>query len=186
MATWRELEALHVWHWNLGAPVSRPGLPPNSPKESFPVMSAFKFSTQIEVRFRDLDALGHVNNAVYLTYFEIARFHYWRKLFGSEAFHRHSFVVVRAECNYRSPAQSGEMLHVFARVSELKKSSFVFEYQIVESQTARVVADGLTVQACFDPEANRAIPISGELRNSILEFEKLQSQPRPDSLARDS
>ena len=140
-------------------------------------MSAFKFSTQIEVRFRDLDALGHVNNAVYLTYFEIARFHYWRKLFGNEAFHRHSFVVVRAECNYRSPAQSGEVLHVFAKVSELKKSSFVFEYQIIESQTGRVVADGLTVQACFDPEANRAKPISEELRESILKFEERENQP---------
>jgi acyl-CoA thioester hydrolase len=39
-------------------------------------MPSFKFSTHIEVRFRDLDALGHVNNAVYLTYFEIARLHY--------------------------------------------------------------------------------------------------------------
>jgi acyl-CoA thioester hydrolase len=149
-------------------------------------MSVFKFSTQIEVRFRDLDALGHVNNAVYLTYFEIARLHYWKNLFGNEAFSRHTFVVVRAECNYHSPVHAGELLRLFAKVSELKRSSFVFEYQIVESQTARVVADGLTVQACFDPEANRAIPISGELRNSILEFEKRQTQPRPDSLARDS
>ena len=82
-------------------------------------MPPFKFSTHIEVRFRDLDALGHVNNAVYLTYFEIARLHYWKKLFGNDAFHRHSFVVVRAECNYRSPAYSGEVLYVFARASFL-------------------------------------------------------------------
>jgi acyl-CoA thioester hydrolase len=149
-------------------------------------MPAFKFSTQIEVRFRDLDALGHVNNAVYLTYFEVARFQYWKNLFGSEAFSRHSFVVVRAECNYRSPAHTGELLRLFAKVSDLKKSSFVFEYQIVESQTGRVVADGLTVQACFDPKTKRTKPISDELRDSILEFEKPQSQPRPDSLARDS
>jgi acyl-CoA thioester hydrolase len=140
-------------------------------------MPLFKFSTQIEVRFRDLDALGHVNNAVYLTYFEIARLHYWKKLFGNEAFHRHSFVVVRAECNYRSPAQAGEVLQVFARVSEMKRSSFIFEYEIIEPQTSRIVADGSTVQACFDPKEKRAKPIPQDLRDSILQFEKSEGEP---------
>jgi len=140
-------------------------------------MPSFKFSTHIEVRFRDLDALGHVNNAVYLTYFEVARLHYWKKLFGNEAFDRHSFVVVRAECNYRSPAQAGEVLEVFARVSEMKRSSFIFEYQIVERQTARIVADGSTVQACFDPKEKRARPIPQDLRDSILQFERSEGEP---------
>ena len=140
-------------------------------------MPSFKFSTHIEVRFRDLDALGHVNNAVYLTYFEIARLHYWKKLFGNDAFHRHSFVVVRAECNYRSPAHSGEVLQVFAKVSEMKRSSFIFEYEIVEPQTGRIVADGSTVQACFDPKEKRAKPIPQDLRDSILQFEMLDREP---------
>ena len=47
-------------------------------------MAPYKFSTTIEVRFKDVDSLGHVNNAVYLTYFEIARFHYWKTLFGED------------------------------------------------------------------------------------------------------
>ena len=140
-------------------------------------MPAFKFSTQIEVRFRDLDALGHVNNAVYLTYFEVSRLHYWKKLFGGDAFNRHSFVVVRAECNYRSPAHAGEILQVFAKVSELRKSSFVFEYEIVEQVTGRIVAEGSTVQACFDHEQKKARPIPPDLRASILEFEGSGTQP---------
>jgi len=140
-------------------------------------MPPFKFSTQIEVRFRDVDALGHVNNAVYLTYFEIVRFHYWRKLFGNDAFRRHSFVVVRAECNYRAPAYSGEVLRVFAKVSEMRRSSFTFEYEIVESQTRRIVVDGATVQACFDPKEQKAKPIPQDLRDSILKFEESEVQP---------
>lgn len=132
----------------------------------------YKFSTTIEVRFRDLDALAHVNNAVYLTYFEISRMHYWKALFGDGAFERYSFVVVRAECNYRSPAHIGEMLKVFTKVSELKNSSFTFQYEVVEAQTGRLVADGSTVQACFDPAAKRAIAIPSELRRRIGEFEE--------------
>ncbi|MBM3804666.1 MAG: acyl-CoA thioesterase [Acidimicrobiia bacterium] len=143
-------------------------------------MTPYKFSTHFEVRFRDLDALGHVNNAVYLTYFEIARLQYWKKLFGSEALARYSFVVVRAECNYRSPALAGEMLQVFARVSELKRSSFIFQYEIVEGHSGRIVADGLTVQACFDPVVQRAKPIPHDLRDSILGFEGIETRPASD------
>ena len=143
-------------------------------------MPRFNFSTEIEVRFRDLDALGHVNNAVYLTYFEIARMHYWKNLFGHDAFKRHSFVVVRAECNYRSPAHVGEILQVFARVSELKRSSFIFEYEIMEGHARRIVADGSTVQACFDPKEKRARGIPHDLREAILAFEEKQKPPVSD------
>jgi acyl-CoA thioester hydrolase len=83
-------------------------------------MSSYKFSTNIEVRFRDADPLGHVNNAVYFTYFEISRFHYWKKLFGEGAFAKFSFLVVRAECNFRSPTHLGETLTVRAQAIELR------------------------------------------------------------------
>lgn len=134
-------------------------------------MSSFKFSSDIEIRFRDLDSLGHVNNAVYLTYFEITRFHYWKALFGDDAFNQFGFVVVRAECNYRSPAHMGETLSVRARVSELKQSSFIFGYEVVETSTGRLVADGSTVQACFDFQSKKVVPIPAELRRRITEFE---------------
>jgi acyl-CoA thioester hydrolase len=137
-------------------------------------MSSYKFFTTLEVRFRDVDALGHVNNAVYLTYFEVTRFHYWKALLGDGAFNRFSFVVVRAECNYRAPAHIGEVLKVGARVSELRKSSFVFAYEITNSTTGTLVADGLTVQACFDLQEKKVKSIPAELRHRIREFERIE------------
>jgi YbgC/YbaW family acyl-CoA thioester hydrolase len=114
-----------------------------------------------------------VNNAVYLTYFEVTRFHYWKALLGDGAFDRFSFVVVRAECNYRSPAHIGEVLRVGARVSELRRSSFVFAYEITNSRTETLVADGLTVQACFDLQEKKVKSIPAELRHRIMEFERI-------------
>ena len=73
-------------------------------------MYPFRFTTELEIRFRDLDALGHVNNAVYLTYFEIVRTRYWKHLFGLPPAHDWGFVMVRTECNYRSPALLGETI----------------------------------------------------------------------------
>ena len=70
-------------------------------------MASFRFTTSLEIRFRDLDALGHVNNAVYLTYFEIVRTRYWKRLFGLPPAQDWGFVMVRTECNYRSPGPPG-------------------------------------------------------------------------------
>ena len=136
-------------------------------------MYPFRFTTDLEIRFRDLDALGHVNNAVYLTYFEIARTRYWKHLFGLPPADDWGFVMVRTECNYRSPAVLGESITMAARISALKNSSFIFEYRLTESQTARLIADGLSVQVCYDRKCDRSIRIPDTMRQRIKDFEGL-------------
>ena len=134
-------------------------------------MSEFKFSIPLEVRFRDLDAFGHVNNAVYLTYFEIARCRYWIQMFGIQSFEEIGFLVVRTECNYRLPVQFGETVRVAARISELRNSSFVFEYEVTDGQKGRLVADGKSVQVFIDPKVKQKILIPPDIRVRICEFE---------------
>jgi len=134
-------------------------------------MHPFRFTTDLEIRFRDLDALGHVNNAVYLTYFEIARTRYWKQLFGLPPADDWGFVMVRTECNYRSPALLGETVTMAARISALKNSSFIFEYRLTESRTGRLIADGLSVQACFDMKGGQTVPIPDTMRQRVEEFE---------------
>ncbi len=136
-------------------------------------MSSFRFTTSLEIRFRDLDALGHVNNAVYLTYFEIARTRYWKRLFGLPPAQDWGFVMVRTECNYRSPAVLGETIEIAARISSLKNSSFTFEYRLTESSTGRLIADGLSVQACYDMKSHKTVPISEKMRQQVKAFEGL-------------
>lgn len=134
-------------------------------------MSEFKFSIPVEVRFRDLDAFGHVNNAVYITYFEIARSRYWIQMFGIQSFEEFGFLVVRTECNYRSPLHFGEAVRVAARVSELRNSSFVFEYEVTEEKKGRLIADGKSVQVFIDPKRKQKILIPPAVRLRVSEFE---------------
>ncbi len=136
-------------------------------------MPSFRFTTDLEIRFRDLDALGHVNNAVYLTYFEIVRTRYWKRLFGLPPADDWGFVMVRTECNYRSPALLGETITIATRVSALKNSSFTFEYRLTEHRTGRLIADGLSVQACYDMKSGRTVRIPEAMRQEIKEFEGL-------------
>ena len=134
-------------------------------------MNLYKFSIDLEVRFRDLDALGHVNNAVYLTYFEVARMHYWKKVFNENPYLNILFLVVRSECDYRSQAQLGDILRVAVRIPEIRNSSFVLDYQVTEIVTGRLVAEGKTVQAFYDHKTKKSRLIPEEIRKRIKEFE---------------
>ena len=121
------------------------------------------FEHELEVRFRDCDGLGHVNNAVYLTYLEQARFAFWQRLTGVSGIPR-SFIIARVECDYRVQATAGDRLIVRLRVSAVGKSSFTFEYEIVNARTRVVVATARTVQVMYDYQAGRSIPIPDDIR----------------------
>jgi len=147
----------------------------------------FSFAISLYVWFRDLDAMGHVNNAVYFTYFEQARTRYWLSLLSGEAspsalhhppnqendYKKLGFVVVHAECDFVSSAQMGESLLVGCRLSEIRKSSFVFDYTVVtggksgSDAESRVIATGKTVQAMYDWESKTTLPFSDELKKKV-------------------
>jgi acyl-CoA thioester hydrolase len=136
----------------------------------------------VEVRFRDIDAMGHVNNAVYLTFFEQARLAFWMALHPGGAPGevidpaRIGFVVARAECDYVSPVRLGERLLVGCRAGDFGTSSFAFDYRIVAAggsvdAEVRLVASGRTVQVTWDWSSGTKIPVSDELKKRIETFQ---------------
>ena len=131
----------------------------------------FRFSTTVEVRWRDLDAMNHVNNAVYFTYLEQARVHYMRArgLIPDEP-SGVGFILAEASCQYRSPLTLGERATIRIRVSNLGRSSFAFAYRI-EGQDGRLVAEAKSTQVCFDYDEGRSVPLSDAWRQAILTFE---------------
>lgn len=136
-----------------------------------PPAAAFRYAKRVEVRFRDCDALGHVNNAVYATFFEVARFGYWREALAYGAEHPFSFIIARVECNYRAQVVAGELIDVWARVSRVGTTSFTFDYRIVGVNDGRLIADGSSVQVMFDYAAQRSMPVPQELRDRAGRFE---------------
>ena len=131
----------------------------------------YRFSTTMEVRWRDLDALNHVNNAVYFTYLEQARVHYLRELGvvpGTPS--GIGFILAEASCQFKSPLTLGERVTVYVRVSELRNSSFIFEYRM-EGEQQRLAAEARSIQVCYDYEKKCPVPISDEWRKAIVDFE---------------
>lgn len=131
----------------------------------------FRFSTTLEVRWRDLDALGHVNNAVYFTYLEQARFHYLRELGIAPSDPAGiGLILAEASCQFKSPLGLGERVTIYTRVSELRNSSFIFEHR-VEGEDGRLAATARSAQVCYDYQNRRPVPIPDEWREAIIAYE---------------
>jgi acyl-CoA thioester hydrolase len=138
----------------------------------------------IQIRWRDLDALGHINNAVYLTYFEHARMGYIRALLGENVRRDprtllpadFQFILAEVTCSFRSPATLGDRLVAAIWVSQVGRKSFVFQYRITDENSGRLVAEGCSTQVWYDYAAGESRPVPGEV---VERMEKLQEGAIP-------
>lgn len=126
-----------------------------------------------EVTWRDLDGLGHVNNAVYFTFFEWARTRYWLDLMEVAAPGPRSiaFIVAHASCDFRRQIGLLQRIEIRVRIGEIRTSSFDFEYEI-EDSGGEIAATGKVVAVHFDWERNTKIPVGDALREKIRRFQR--------------
>ncbi len=137
--------------------------------------TTYPYEFEIEVAFRDIDAMGHVNNAVFFSYFETARVKYIMKVF--EAGDPTDFdlldlplILVEATCSYKSPALLGEKLKVGIGLSRFGNKSFDLLYQIW-GQDGRLVATGKTIQVMYDYGTRSAYPIPDNIKTQVKAFQ---------------
>ena len=140
----------------------------------------FAHRHDIVVRLADTDAMGHVNNANYLTYVEIARIAYYEQVVrkplplgvhGAEE----GMILAEIRMTYRSPAFYGERLTVETRVERIGRTSFAMVHRITAPQSrygaARLVATSDSVLVSYDYQAERPIPVPEDWRAAIAAFE---------------
>ncbi|MGE5602825.1 MAG: acyl-CoA thioesterase [Nitrososphaerales archaeon] len=138
----------------------------------------------IQIRWRDLDALAHVNNAVFITYFEYARLAYMRELLGPDApldpqtmlpvdF---QFILAEVRCQYRSPVTLEDRPVIEVWVSQVGRKSFVFEYRMTDEKSGRLLAEGCSTQVWYDyrTEMSQVIPEAIIGRIEIWQGAKVQ------------
>jgi acyl-CoA thioester hydrolase len=132
------------------------------------VLSDYRFVHPIEVRFGDMDAIGHINNAVYLSYLESARIAYWLHVTRRSGLKALDMILARTEIDYRSPAVYGEALDVGVRVESMRRSSFAMRFEVVEHKGRRLVAEARKVLVYYDYEAKASRPLPDAIRQQIL------------------
>jgi acyl-CoA thioester hydrolase len=139
------------------------------------VIENFKHKISIKVRFSDLDAMGHVNNASYLSYLEEARLAYYNHVLKVNTNNLDfNAVVARIEIDYVGQIKLGDVVEIYTRTSKIGNKSSDLEHLIVVNNNGnkRVAAKALTKLVSFDYKANKSIPVSNDSKKAIEDFEK--------------
>jgi acyl-CoA thioester hydrolase len=118
----------------------------------------------LQIRYSDYDSKGHVNNAVYLTYFELGRVHAWRAVGGDDDA---SFIVADAHITYRAPATFGVPLDLEVTTAEVRTKAWVWRYRVLDARDDRVIAEGTTTQVMYDYVERRSVQISEAVRGAL-------------------
>lgn len=157
---------------------SRIDLPPD-PRD---LQGDFAFRRDVEVRFADTDAMGHVNNAAYLTYCEIARAGYYEAVTGRPlplGVHgaEEGMILAEVRVTFRAPSFYGETIAVETRVVRIGRSSFTMEHRLSAPESRygsrRLVAVADSVLVAYDYAAEQPVPVSDALVTGIESFEGL-------------
>ncbi|MBA3558426.1 MAG: acyl-CoA thioesterase [Gemmatimonadaceae bacterium] len=119
----------------------------------------------LETRYPDYDTKGHVNNATFLTFFEMARGRAWVDVMGQPV--DPDFILAEANVRYVSEAMIGEQLDIEITTTEVRTKAWVWSYAVRSVSDGRLVAEGRTVQVMFDYADKRPIPISEEVRKGL-------------------
>lgn len=124
-------------------------------------MEGFDFVHRETVRFRDVDSMGHVNNAVFLTYLEEARIAYLLP-FGAEVA---NMILARVEIDFRAPLRMGAEIEVGVRPSTVGTKSFELEYEVRDGDT--IAAEAKTVIVSYDYESGRSVELPETWREAL-------------------
>jgi len=134
-------------------------------------MDGYKIVADVPIRFSDTDALGHVNNANYLSFIEVARVAYLKEAFGRAKVEDLGVIIARIEIDYKSPAFHHEVLRVGCRVIEIGGASIRMEYRLEDKATERLVAMAQSVMVTYDYDLGRPIRVPEDWRKKMEEID---------------
>ena len=137
-------------------------------------LATFKHRCQIQVRYKDIDKQGHVNNAVHLTYFETARSDYFRKVLRQKNnWTKTGIILAATSITYKRPILLEDDLFCYTKVSRFGTKSFDIEHTLaIETPTGlELAAFGKSTMVCFDYNTNKTIEAPKEWIEAVNEFE---------------
>lgn len=133
----------------------------------------YRYKTPIPIRFSDIDAYGHANNAVYLTYFETARISYWQDVVKWN-WDQTGIILGRSEVNYLKPINRYDQIACYVRTTRIGNSSFDMMYVLVKltDDGEEICTTGKTVCISYDYTANKSVRIPTAERARMIAFDE--------------
>lgn len=136
----------------------------------------FKVRTAIQIRFNDIDGLGHVNNSVYSQYFDQGRMHYFQQLNNGNPvdWHEARLIIASTHTEFLKPIFLNEQPDVLTTVYKLGNKSLKMFQQLSDKVTGEIKATCKSVMVGFDPNSGSAIVLPDNWRTAIETLEGLQ------------
>lgn len=143
-------------------------------ERQLPDLADFHHSIPVQLRFNDIDILGHVNNIVYFSLYDLAKARFLETMRkGHIDFRKVECVIANINCSYIKQIRFGEEIEVLTRCIRLGERSFTLQQCLVEAPTREIRSICETVMVCFDPDTGKSSPMSPELRSALIAYEDL-------------
>lgn len=155
----------------------------SSPANPLALLEGFPVHVCLPVQWGDQDAFGHVNNTVYLRWFETARIAYSDQvgLLQVDQSQRLGPILAAISCNYRRQIKFPDTVWVGARVSKVGRTSLTMQHRVVSERQRLIAAEGDCVVVTFDYQLQKPVPVPQELRNALgrIEGRRLDQETQP-------
>ena len=139
---------------------------------NLPDISLFHDATPVQLRFNDVDVLGHVNNTVYFAFYDTGKAHYFNSVGGKPVDWKHvDMVIANVNCSFMAPIVFGEEIEVLTTCLSISNKSMKLLQIIRESRTLQVKSMCETVMVCFDPATGQSNPVPEDWKKRAVEFE---------------
>lgn len=135
-----------------------------------PSAPAKVYETDIPLRFGDIDAMGHVNNAVTLTLFELGRVKFFAEILGARGVEDITFILAEANVRYRIPILLQDRVKLRMYVSDVSRSSFRFICTLFDPENGRVYTEAETIQVMYDYKTGKSRPIDPESLQKLKDY----------------
>lgn len=130
---------------------------------------------KIQIRFADCDMMGHVNNGIYLSYFESARMHYFSQLLGTDwDWNRYGVILRKNEIEYLKPLYLNENPEIEIYIENIGDKSFTLAYELRSNNVLKTI--GKSVLVCFDAKENKSISIPLLMKEALIQLKSIHHE----------
>jgi acyl-CoA thioester hydrolase len=130
-----------------------------------------KIIADMDVRFKDIDSMGHVNNAVFFTYFEEGRKAFFQTLFDMAKPGDFNFILAHISCDFLRPVKLNDSACVQLWISETGGKKFGIKYILADKNDESIIyAKGYSVQVFFDYKKNKTVPVPEAFLEKISDY----------------
>lgn len=153
---------------------------PHIDHSQLPDPSSFRHRIDLQMRFNDIDILGHLNNTVYFSFYDTGKAYYLEAVNGGKMnWQRVESVIANVDCAFINPTYFGEPIEICTKCEHMGEKSLTILQMILNKETRQVKSLCRTVMVAFDPDTHKSTTLPEKWRKGIALYEKGEITPPP-------